>query len=91
MRIYSSILLSSLLLTGGTTFYQGSGDRSSPLFISNLSETQILADSRDPDNKPCARGGSREDCSFRLNDQFHQSIDAQKPEDNPRGTGRLMG
>jgi hypothetical protein len=85
MRIYSSILLSSILIAGGTTYISRS--------LSLDAQIQIFAEGNNNGNKPCVRGGDRRECYSRLNlsAQLDQSIDPQTSEDGPRGSGRVMG
>lgn len=93
MRIYSSILLSSLLIAGGTTLYQGDRGSASRPSLSLDGQIQVLANGNGNGTKPCVRGGDRRECCsrFNLSARLEQSSDPQTSEDRPRGTGRLMG
>ena len=89
MRIYSSILLSSLLLVGGTNFHKPSSDRLSPLIFAD-SELGVIAQGENPDNA-CSRGTGREECysqSIQLTNDLDRHSETETSDDIPRGTGR---
>ena len=68
MHIYTSILLSSLLISNATALYTV-GDRRTSLSTSE-SQTQILADAENSDTM-CERGTDRENCAIK----FIEAID----------------